>query len=394
MTLLREIVEATSRADWAQHVAMTRGMPLHVLARACELNPALSARADRLGRLYEHLLARNEPLQLWRNSDLYAPLFNLSEAGNDSARMDRLIDLAEVHSGARPVEELPHPSDGFYRLARSRGSVVERRDGAWRTCRRDATATLDGFDPLVYLPRAGLFADLVPEAQYRSSAQGAGAQTLLDRLEAGYRLLADADPDLLADLETVVSTVVLLPPLGDEPVSTAAQRSAPDRLRWSFNLRLRYFGGVFLDLHRVDVFGAAEGLVHEYTHQRLWQWWDTELPSGIPPITDTMISPITGNRRAVCVMIHALVVYVTACRLYRAVAASAERRAASDGDLGSASTNGTGALSEWAGRRWAVLDAAVPRLYHDLRERVEVGTQIGTMIDLAMTGHRPKSGSA
>ena len=61
---------------------------------------------------------------------------------------------------------------------------------------------------------------------------------------------------------------------------------------------------------------TAESLIHEYYHQRIWLWWLIEAPAHLPPREVMMTSPVSGQQRPVCVMMHALLIYASLIDFY------------------------------------------------------------------------------
>lgn len=347
----------------------SREMPLFLLDRVLTVNPHLRRLGPRVERLRAQFAADDDVRQLWRDSEVYGPLVTLLEATADPTKTEELVRHEEILLGLRHLSEIADFPDRVFRLERSHratfrvsGGRATRLDGATAP----VVAWMKNSRTLVYLPVDGLFNDLCPPELYpRMSGRGCSTE-LQGRLEQAIEVLRVVEPDVMDDFDDLIGTIVLTPPV-------VSDSDAPGRRRWSYNLRFRYFGGIFLDLHSVDVFAAAEGLIHEYYHQRLWQWFEIEQPSGIPSSAVRVVSPVTGNTREARVMVHAFFIYVAALDLYR--------KASSSDPLAVA------AATPWVESRHRQLARAIPVLYDDLMRAVDHDTMVGQAIEHVMACH-------
>jgi hypothetical protein len=83
----------------------------------------------------------------------------------------------------------------------------------------------------------------------------------------------------------------------------------------SFSKRNYYIGGIFVSI--ADPIGVAEQFIHEYYHQALWPWWMIEPPPDLPADGEIIVSPITGQRRALSSMIQGLLINYSLIDYYR-----------------------------------------------------------------------------
>jgi hypothetical protein len=338
-------------------------LPVRLLDRAARRNPVLADRRHDVAELRRHMVNEARPQALSRDPEVFHPIVSLGDEAREPARADVLLERLRVMLGLRPPDS-PILPDGFYRLAHRTGELVLRLGGETR--RFASGWQLPSADGLrVYLPIPELFRDLLDEEIYPAG----GPTPDLDRAALAYRramaLIEAYDRNLHEDFVTMLSTVVLLPPVPDPP--------GPDSpsLRWSFNLRLRYFGAIFVNPFVVDEFGLAEGLIHEYLHQRFWLWWELDPPTGIPSGDVVVHSPVTGARRPAPVMLQALFIYANALHFH-------ER--ALGGELGGA------AASRWSAARAARLREALPLLAERLlRDAVAPSSEMESAVRWTMT---------
>jgi hypothetical protein len=341
-----------------------RGLASHLVRRAARLNPLVTADPARYRRIADALAFPDGSRRSWRDPEIYHPIFTLADAGADPTTTERLMTRLEVQIGLKPVADLARLPDGVYRLTAVTGRAYRVASGSATEIATTGVASIDAWPGLIYLPRPELFADLLPP-QYRSvPADPAGDAALIDKLTSALRLLRRIAPTLADDVAELVAAIVLLPDEDREPTAD------PMRLRWSFNIRLSYFGAIFLNLYPVDVYGTLEGLVHEYYHQRLWQWWELERPSGIPDPATTIVSPVTGLERSAAVMTQALLIYVGMHSLFRALEAH--------GDVW------PGASTDWLAARIVHLGAHVPTLHATLRRIIPDDTTLARALDMTM----------
>jgi HEXXH motif-containing protein len=110
-------------------------------------------------------------------------------------------------------------------------------------------------------------------------------------------------PEILEDFHNTVRNIVLIPDAGSSKNT-------------SYTCRLSYFGGIFVNPFGIDAYQLVESLIHEYYHQRLWQWWSYEDIDGLPPFEVCITSPMTGLSRPVSVMLQAFAIYISVLHFY------------------------------------------------------------------------------
>ena len=335
-------------------------MPEHFLASTRQLEPALGPHAREVDEILAAFTARRGESSLWRNPEIYAQIALLAEAARRHDDLTPRLASLRVHAGLVPLRSATI-GDGTYRLMHVDGSIGIVSAGTIEDIGPRIVTTCDAYRGLILRPHPGLFADLIAPALYPTVADADNARDATDvdsdndnhdgadRIVGALRRLARDCPDVFADFEDVVSTVVLVPDLHDQA-------------RWSYNLRLSYFGGIFLNAYATTgVQGLVEGLIHEYYHQRLWQWWAYEQPDGLPPEEATLRSPVTGRVKSVRVMIHALLIYVAIYDYYLSQRGGDE--------------------DAWVSARLDLLRTAIPELHRSLSAWIGSGTILRAMVD-------------
>jgi hypothetical protein len=366
VNLAREVVESLGRlsfGDLAGPVAAS--MPHRFLDSTLRLQPTL----EPVRRRVEELVERFRRPDGWhRNPEVFGAIARLSEgarAGSDPAPRLAALEMHAASCAAEGAgEPVPDPAvleDGPYRTLGPAGRCYRVAAGRAEPLPMDLlfrlpfTSGVGGFEGSVLLPHPGLFSDLLEPHLYPDGDDPYEAVVLLETTTAGLALLARFEPEVAEDFARVVQRIVLTPDLGDD-------------LRWSYNLRLAYFGAVFVNPFRVGVAGMAESLLHEYVHQRLWQWWAFEPPDGLPGFETTVLSPVTERPKPAPVMVQALVIYVAVHRLLAAALVA-------DG-LPPAERDGVE-------ERVARLRRAIPILHGRLREVVPAGSSVARLLGLA-----------
>jgi hypothetical protein len=358
--ILAASLDRTSDFAIADLRRQARQMPLYLVDRVCHENPIVRSSHARIDTIRRTLLDHNNVRELWRDSDIYYPIFTLFEAGDDASAVDLLLRRLEIQLGIRPLSGLRTLPPATYRLLSLTGQVWAANAHSVLPLHNVSTR-VPGCAATVYLPRPGLFHDVLPVERYpEAAADNARDDVLVAKLTAACEMLAELEPDVYADLQDLISTIVLTP--------SGHQAACFDSFRqtWSYNLRLRYFGGIFIDAAHVDAFAVAEGVMHEYLHQRLWQWWELEHPDGLPPPQATLTSPMTGVVRPTYVMVQALLIYVAVHALHA--------RALSRGRHYP--------VTPWVHARVAHLTDGIPRLLTALRAVVPRGSTTDLLLDV------------
>lgn len=344
MNLLDSIAREFSDAARPErlHEGRTR-LPAAILRRHAAANRNLAARGSELVSLAEAL--ERAPGSA-ANPELYP--FLIAARFAPAALCDTLVDKIRWHAGL--ADDLGAGlTPGYHRSRRAPGVHLESEgrlepvDGCW--------AEAPGTTVRVYFPRPGLFRDLLGEDLYPDVPPARADADLLRDVEEAFELVRRYDERLYEEVRRCFSVLVLTTDFGT--------------VRSSFNLRLRYVGGLFLNPFHETPLGLAEGLVHEYYHQRLWHWWWEEPLDGLPGEDVQVTSPITGRRRPVPVMTHALLIYMALEALHATLARRLE------GEVGRA-----------AELRSARLAAGIGPLGDALRQAVPAGTRAADLLDL------------
>jgi hypothetical protein len=311
-----------------RHLAANRNLAAHAgpfesLADALDRTPAAAANPE----LYPFLLAAR-----------FAP----------ATQRDALADKIRWHAGL--ADELGAGlTPGYHRSGRAPG--VHREEAGRLAPVEGCWAEAAGTAIRVYFPRPGLFRDLLGADLYPDVSSSRADADLLRDVNEAFALVRLYDERLHEEVRRCFSVLVLTTDFGS--------------IRSSFNLRLRYVGGLFLNPFHETPLGLAEGLVHEYYHQRLWHWWWQEPLAGLPGEDVEVTSPLTGRRRPVPVMTHALLIYVALRAFHGALAHRL------DGDARQA-----------AQARSARLAAGIGPLGDALRQAVPRGTRAADLLDL------------
>jgi hypothetical protein len=329
-------------------------MPRHFLISTLDLQPRLAKHRKEVEEITGALTP--VPGGVHTNPEVFAQIAHLSERARAGGQLEARLEALRLQAGmlAPDVADL---EDGPYRLQHVDGFCYRVEQGRLTPLPGSVVAEIDGYPGRVLLPFSGLFSDLLDPSLYPPAESLYDREGLLAKLAYAFSLLVQAVPGLEEDLWAVVRTTVLTP-------------SLEDGQRWSYNLRLAYFGGVFLDPFIVGPHGIAESILHEYCHQRLWQWWAYEPPSGLPPPSATVRSSVTGREKPAAVMVHALVIYVAAHSFYRV-------------------RLNQGAWAEEDEMRWVEarenhLRHSIPLLYQALCTQVAPETTIRRLLDHAM----------
>jgi hypothetical protein len=306
MNLLETVAREFSEAAHPDRLHERRmRLPADMLRRHVAANRNLAARAKAFGSLADELEAAPAASA---NPEIY-PFLVASRFVGDG-QCDVLVAKLRWHAGL--ADDLgAGMTAGYHRsrrapgVHRAIGGRLEPVEGCWA----------DASGLRVYFPRAGLFRDLLGADLYPEVPSSRADGDLLRDVEEALELVRLYDPSLHADVRRCFSVLVLTTDFGT--------------VRSSFNLRLRYLGGLFLNPFHETPLGLAEGLVHEYYHQRLWHWWWDEPLEGLPGEHVEVTSPITGRRRPVPVMTHALLIYAALEEFHAALAGRQRLPAAS-----------------------------------------------------------------
>ena len=360
------LIDAVSSMSAREQLDARKTIPRHLLRCSREQNPVLEARRAQLDELEARLAPEGIEPHRWGNPEVHAPLMALGDRCPSEAAVDRQLRRLEVLAGEVPVSA-PGNQDGIYRLDHLGQGVVERRGGKV-TPRLATWSHPDG--TLIYLPVPGLFRDLPFPEDYLPEHPAGDYQLAIERYHVARNWLDRVAPKVSSDFREVISGVALLPPVpgAEEP---------PTQAQWSFNLRLRYRGVLFVNPFSVGVPALAEALLHEYIHQRMWLWWELDSPTGLPQKRERMVSPISGRSRPAITMIQGLMIFRCVTTLHE--------RLLELGDLSPQEQT-------WCAQRHERLRVAVPQLVDALRGRLPDASEARRIVDLVADdferGHR------
>lgn len=324
-------------------------LPSLLIRRHVAQNPALGQRCDEILDLASALESRGA--EVGRNPEVYPAAVALLFA--KGGLLEGLLCRLRLQAEPSSLEDRRGLPDGYLRLPRRPPGVFQSVGGEL-TPVPDAVGHSSLAGLMVYLPRPRLFADLVPGELYPDVPCSMPSEALVGLVDAGLRLVQAYSPALYDDLVRAVVAVALTTEFHHQ--------------RWSFNLRLRYLGGIFINPFGLNRLGMAEGLIHEYYHQRIWLWWFHEPLEGLPGEFVTVRSPVTGRDKPVPVMTHALVIYAALSLFYAEItrgecALTAEERA-------------------WGRERLRILREGVEPLYGALRSAVPPSSRAMGLLDL------------
>lgn len=237
----------------------------------------------------------------WRNPELFPHLMALPSCREPASQAH--LDALRVHLNLHPPTPSLCRTSRFVRLRTPRATVLESRASSLSEIRGVVSSPHGERGPLVYGPHRGLFDD-VAQGLYHVAEPAADVERLAALVTAALNALRSYS---IALADSVLNTV-----------ATVAFTTDDWRITRSFSMRTRYLGGVFTAV--CDPTALAENLLHEYYHCRIWTWWLVERPPDLPSDDDTLISPVTGMRRPVSVMMHALLIYASLIDYHRAAA--------------------------------------------------------------------------
>jgi hypothetical protein len=160
---------------------------------------------------------------------------------------------------------------------------------------------------LAVLPWPGLFADLLPLADYPATSAAAGSlqPPRLEQIDEALSMVSQADPALHLQMKSMISAIVCIPPV------------EPGR-RKSFTRADAYLGAVFLDAYHTTPIELAEALVRETVDIGAWWCWTTEPNLRIDPLAEPIPLP-TGRSRPVGEALQAALSAVTCWLLLAAI---------------------------------------------------------------------------
>jgi len=247
--------------------------------------------------LIEHFKKTNLSSGHFKNPELYQLAINSLLNFDNADYLERNRALFQMQMGLRPIEDIPFLPNGYYRFFHLHQQLFKCENGRFMECQESFYFRIPDCSTKFILPISGLYNDLVDQEIYPRVVGELDTTVLTDYMNRSISLLQNYSNELFKDFEAAIHYIVLTPNLGEGK-------------RWSYNLRTRYQGGIFIDPFRIEVPGIVEALIHEYLHQRLWLWWAHEPLTGIKKEPQTIISPVTQLPKKVPVMLHAFLIYV------------------------------------------------------------------------------------
>ena len=327
------------------------------LFKRCLGNPALAPHRAALRKLLDFAERHNKSRAIWRDCEVYYPIDFMSRS-QDAEYFPYLIELLSILLGAKDIRNCRNLPDGYYRLKNAEGKIYRIVGGRLSVVREKIVWRMKDFAADIYLPRDGMFSDILNERLYPRMKKICAAAAIKARLARTVGHMRDFSRDIWEDFQDAVWNVVLL-------------TNTPNVGTSSLTMRYKYFGSVFFNPFMNDEYKGVESLVHEYIHNRCWLWWELARPTGIPPESVRIASPVTGNRVRVSAMIHAFIIYVSALQFYRFV-----QEGAPPSDK---------VVRERLNRRASQLARSIPVLNARLSRKVRRGTDIRRLFDYLMT---------
>lgn len=265
-------------------------------------NPALKPWRRELDEILEFAQAHSRSEAVRKNPEAFYPAEFLSRS-KDPSCFPFLIELLRLQLGMKPIRRSRGLPEGYYRLTRVDGGIYRADGGKISKVYRPLVWKMKGFAPDVFLPHNGLFSDFLNHEIY-PDMKAYDAEVLKEKLVRTLEIMKEFSKDIHEDFQSAVWNLVLL-------------TNTPRYGLTGLTMRYKYFGGIFYNPFLNDEYSGTEGLMHEYIHNRCWLWWDLVPPTGVPPESVRIVSPVTGAEVKVSAMIHAFIIYVCGLQFYR-----------------------------------------------------------------------------
>lgn len=316
---------------------------------------------SQLGEITEFVRATHLQGRVCANPELYMRVTDII-VGSDEFAWCRSMQQLRVHLGMADASTLDIEPGQYLRLVHTSGWTYWRQPGRSEPLKLKAHLNLEGVHAVLYPPRDNLFNDLLSTRFYPPVSTTFMVNQLKDLVQDAAAILRSYSEELYDDFNRAISVIGLTADLRDEQ-------------RWSFSCRLRYFGGMFVNPYNIPVCGVVEAMIHEYYHQRLWQWWAYDDDYSISEEV-VVVSPMTGNTRSVSVMMQALLIYTSILNFYIAYY-----------ELG-------GTSRKWIYNRIQNLRNAIPSLYRLLEEACKAHTSPHRFLRAVFDWHLAFNGGA
>jgi hypothetical protein len=245
-------------------------------------------------------LSFNASTAHWRNPELYPHLNLLGRSHGCESQAH--LDALRVHLNLlSPMASLCRSR--YLRLRAPQPRVLEKVGSSMRDVHKAVCLVQRKTSLFVYSPHPHLFHDVAHGLYHASEVRQETVESL--------GILVCEAIDLLACYSDELANAVL------DTIGTIAFTSDELSVTRSFSMRTAYPGAVFSAI--CDRASLAENLLHEHYHCRLWRWWLAERPPDLPSDEIVINSPLTGMKRPVSVMMHALLIYVSLVDYYRTI---------------------------------------------------------------------------
>jgi hypothetical protein len=238
----------------------------------------------------------------WQNPELYPPLYRLLGAGSDPTDLHRHWRALQGQLGLAEIapDMFTHR---YFRLHGPSPRTFELDNGQVREV-PDAVVMADPDFPRVYRPVPHLFDDVIAKGiRYDGSSIPLSQSDMRVAITDAADVLAQYDQALSQGFRLAVGTIAI----------TGDWRPG-DRIGYS--TASAFPGAIFASICTDSAPLLVETFIHEYYHQRIWLWWLIENPADLPDQDIMMISPVSGQERAVRVMMQALLIYVSLADYY------------------------------------------------------------------------------
>lgn len=259
-----------------------------LLKRACMVHPFGS-----INKELKQLLHVSRSTAPNNNPELFASavtILNQTPGGD----IQYHLDLLQFHLGQVELSQICADNGKFLRTS---GSLFKLIEDVWIP-QDKVKIQVEQWN--VYLPCNGLFNDLFDLKVYPSTSDTLDYNRTCGLLRAARSDLQRYSDELLREIDRAVQVIAL-----------TWQNGSP-----SFSFRLGYSGGIFVNPFWESGYGLAEAILHEYCHQRLWQWWHYS-PLFQVGIEDWQVtSPVTGNRRSIFALLQATLIYAECISFY------------------------------------------------------------------------------
>jgi hypothetical protein len=291
-------------------------LPHRLLQAAAAANPGVQSCHGfaELQELFASVSGRR-----WKNPELYPHLNCLNIP--DYPSLQSGVDALRIHVGLDRLTPSSGPARRFWRLRDPIDEVFEVIDGVRQLRGLSMHEIGDEPFPTVYRPHPHLFDD-VQGTLYRGDRCHHETKVLWRLANDAVQAINRYSSDLAFGFCREIGTVAFM----------ARQ---PGEAK-SFSMRNFYIGGIFISMS--DTIMVAEQFIHEYYHQCIWPWWMLEKPPDLPSDEQTMISPVSGQKRRMSVMIQALLIYRSLIDYYRFVLSRPESNAYDENQLRDAQT--------------------------------------------------------